>query len=469
MGVLTRFLSGPIVCTAHLPLTIMANYNRWAPHTIKSRLPPTPPDYQTSYLTPMSAASEEPQAYYRSHQSRSSYSSRDYNDRYQQMPTYSSHQPHSRSKQLQTMPDYTMNYPQPLAVQYQYAPATAPVLPPIQVPDEMNYVPHYPHGLAEVKSKEEKPTGGVAQHLDYEMDLMANFVAEMCQQMVTRISASPTPQFRKYVSQILSSTRLPSSTIMLGLFYLQERMKIEKIEHSSSATLMRMLTTCLLLGSKFLDDNTFQNRSWAEVSNIPVQELNATELEWLKDFNWEIHGLMYDPDQGFFMWIEHWHAYEEKAQIAQVKNAQKLAPINTKVARHSNVHQPLMSPDGPIPPQYQHGPQYDASWGRSQISEYSPPSTHHSGPTTPEYYGNNWSYAPMTDAYSRASWCKPSTASFMSQRAQVSPFYAPQYGQGYQHITNWSPHGAHCGCTLCAKSSDYYVAHPGYHIQPVVG
>jgi len=335
------------------------------------------------------------------------------------------------------MPDYTMNYPQPLAVQYQYAPATAPIL--------------------------------VAQHLDYEMDLMANFVAEMCQQMVTRVSASPTPQFRKYVSQILSSTRLPSSTIMLGLFYLQERMKIEKIEHSSSATLMRMLTTCLLLGSKFLDDNTFQNRSWAEVSNIPVQELNATELEWLKDFNWEIHGLMYDPDQGFFMWIEHWHAYEEKAQIAQAKNAQKLAPINTKLARHSSVHQPLMSPDGPIPPQYQQGPQYDASWGRSQISEYSPPSTHHSGPTTPEYYSNNWSYAPMTDAYSRASWCKPSTASFMSQRAQVSPFYAPQYGQGYQHITNWSPHGAHCGCTLCAKSSDYYVAHPGYHIQPVVG
>lgn len=446
----------------------MSGYNRWAPHALKSRLPPTPPDYQTTYLTPTSVVSDEAHNYYRSHQSRSSYTSRDYNDRYHQS-SYPPHQSHSRSKQLQTMPDYTMNYPQPLPVQYQYAPAAPPILPPIQVPEEINYMPQYSHNVSEVKQKEEKPTGGVAQHLDYEMELMANFVAEMCQQMVTRVSASPTQQFRKYVLQILSSTRLPSSTIMLGLFYLQERMKLEKIDNTSSGTLMRMLTTCLLLGSKFLDDNTFQNRSWAEVSNIPVSELNTMELEWLKDFNWEIHGLMYDPDQGFFMWIEHWHAYEEKAQLQQVKNSQKLAPINTNIARHSTVHQQaLMSPDGPIPPQYQQGPQYD-SWARPQISEYSPPSTHHSGPTTPEYYGNNWSYATVADTYSRAAWSKPSTTTYMSQRAQVSPYYAPQYNQGYQHVSTWSPHGAHCGCTLCTKSLDYYVPHPGYHIQSVVG
>lgn len=33
------------------------------------------------------------------------------------------------------------------------------------------------------KQKEEKPTGGVAQHLDYDMDLMASFVAEMSQKL----------------------------------------------------------------------------------------------------------------------------------------------------------------------------------------------------------------------------------------------------------------------------------------------
>ncbi|KAK5951863.1 hypothetical protein OHC33_007156 [Knufia fluminis] len=450
----------------------MAAYNRWGSHAPNTRLPPTPPEYQTTYLNSMSSAAEDVQGYHssRSHQSRHSYSARDYNDHYQQMPAYSAHQAHNRSKQLPNMGDYAMNYPQPLPVQYHYAPAAPPILPPIQVPDDMNYLPHYSQSHMEAKQKEEKPTGGVAQHLDYEMDLMANFVAEMCQQMVSRISASPTPQFRKYVSQILSSTRLPSSTIMLGLFYLQERMKFEKADLSASSSLMKMLTTCLLLGSKFLDDNTFQNRSWAEVSNIPVQELNAMELAWLKDFNWEIHGLMYDPDQGFFMWIEHWHSYEEKAQVAQAKSTHKLAPINTNLSRHSHMHQPMMSPEGPIPPQYQHGSQYDAAWPRQHVPEYSPPSTHHSGPTTPDYYNNNWQYATIADTYSRASWNATGKPAYSSQRAHPSPYYASQYGHGYQHVNNWSPHGAHCGCSLCSKhSQDYYMSHQGYHVQPVVG
>lgn len=36
---------------------------------------------------------------------------------------------------------------------------------------------------AEQQKQEEKPTGGVAQHLDYDMDLMASFVAEMSQKL----------------------------------------------------------------------------------------------------------------------------------------------------------------------------------------------------------------------------------------------------------------------------------------------
>ena len=449
----------------------MAAYNRWGPQAPSARLPPTPPEYQSSYLNSMSSSIDDGSNYYpsRSHQSRHSYHARDYKDHYQQMPAYSVHQAHSRAKQLSNAGDYAMNYPQPLPVQYQYASSTAPVLPPIQVPDEMNYVPNFHHSHMDAKPKEEKPTGGVAQHLDYEMEMMSNFVAEMCQQMVSRISASPTSHFRKYVSQILSSTRLPSSTIMLGLFYLQERMKFEKGDLSSSSSLMKMLTTCLLLGSKFLDDNTFQNRSWAEVSNISVQELNAMELAWLKDFNWEIHSLMYDPDQGFFMWIEHWHSYEEKAQYDQAKSTHKLAPINTNLSRHPHMHQPLMSPEGPIPPQYQHGSHYDSAWSHPHVSEYSPPSTHHSGPATPDYYSNNWHYASIAGSYSRASWNAPNKPAYSSHRAQVSPYYAQQYGQGYQHV-NWSPHGAHCGCGVCSKpSSDYYMSHPGYHVPSVVG
>lgn len=470
----------------------MPAYNRWgAP--IQSRLPLTPPDYSSSYMNPMSAVTDEmhnfyPPAYYASRQSQSA---REYNDQYHHTAPYSTQsslppQMHSRSKQFHGSRDYNAGYSH-RALPQQFGAVPYVMLPPMNVNDEMTKFPaHYPHAHPEPQPKEEKPTGGVAQHLDYEMELMSSFVAEMSQRMYAMLksglhltdvnmmrsvthSSSPSPQFRKYVSQILSSTRLPSSTIMLGLFYLQERMKIVSRrgqDTSSSGTVYRMLTTCLLLGSKFLDDNTFQNRSWAEVSSIPVTELNTMELEWLKDFNWEIHGLMYDKDEGFFMWIDHWHAYKEKVQLAKVKESQKLAPIETSFVRNHPTPRPLMSPEGPIPAQYQHGPQYDTQWVRPYMSEYSPPSAPDSGPATPEYYANNWAYPQAPQSYARASWNLHS-AGYNGQRASVHGFYAPFQHQAYGHHA-WAGHGVNCGCTLCAENSDYYFNH-GYGLQTVAG
>lgn len=418
----------------------MPHYSAWgaqAQHL--SRLPPTPPEYQNAYMTPMSSTSD--QSYYpvRGYHGRHS-SSREHSERYLQNPAYtvSSHA-HPRMKH---MPYDNYNY--------QYAGAAAPILPPIHAPGAIDPF-HYRQ-----EKKEEKPTGGVAQHLDYEMDMMASFVAEMAQKLIIP-GSEPPKEFRKYVSQILSSTRLPSSTIMLGLFYLASRMKIVKaqgLDVSQSGLVYRMLTTCLLLGSKFLDDNTFQNKSWAEVSSIPVVELNIMELDWLQGFNWEIHQLMYEGDEDFFQWIAYWHSYEKKAMAVKAKEMHKLAPIETKFAPRFNNQQPLvMSPDNPIPPQYQQGPQYDTQWARQYISEYSPPSAPHSGPATPEYYANQWSYAP-TPSYSRQGY----------NYSGYQPTSSYQYG----YAQHWA-HGSNCGCGSCGKHNDYYFNQGGYSLQTVVG
>jgi hypothetical protein len=265
--------------------------------------------------------------------------------------------------------------------------------------------------------------------------------------------SEPPREFRKYVSQILSSTRLPSSTIMLGLFYLATRMKIVKeLGHdvSGSGIVYRMLTTCLLLGSKFLDDNTFQNKSWAEVSSIPVMDLNLMELDWLQGFNWEIHSLMYNEQENFFDWIHHWKDYEKRAKNIKVKEMHKLAPIETKFApRYAHQQSIMMSPEGPIPSQYQQSPQYDTQWARHYMQEYSPPSAPHSGPATPEYYpqSQQWSY--------------PSANNF-----RFNPYGNTYPGYGYQQ-NQWA-HATNCGCGSCAKGSDFYF-HGSYPVQTVVG
>lgn len=119
---------------------------------------------------------------------RRSLSSRDYGDRYQAPPAYTAQQPLAshvaRLGHGQGSQEYP--YPQPYpqtAAQYGYAPVGAPILPPIRVGDSMDFSGHFTQQSTESNLKEEKPTGGVAQHLDYDMDLMSNFVAEMSQKL----------------------------------------------------------------------------------------------------------------------------------------------------------------------------------------------------------------------------------------------------------------------------------------------
>ena len=307
----------------------MPAFSTWGPSTQYSRLPLTPP-YHATYQSPADMTNDQ---YYNHHgfNNRHSQAGRDFIHRYAQAPAYQTQQALSADMEnrMMALPLFMMlpnfqpthrrsqhvflcsNRPSAYAASHSCAGKFIRVV--------------LCSSSCRAKAKEDKPNGGVAAHLDYEMDVMANFVAEMAQRLYVHqtamsssfipnhdhrvsVNASPTSQFRKYVSQILASTRLPSSTIMLGLFYLSRRMKMVAVngdDTSSSGAVYRMLTTCLLLGSKFLDDNTFQNRSWAEVSSIPVQELNMMELQWLKGFNWELHEPMWQESEGFFTWYKH--------------------------------------------------------------------------------------------------------------------------------------------------------------------
>lgn len=381
--------------------------------------------------------------------------------------------------------------PQPLFGPVSSANVLPPIRAPVQLPPMENAFPQ-PYRRQEPvvrpdQRKEEKTTGGVAAYLDYEMEQMSDFVAEMAQGMYalyrTRIhladidlarsvhpGTSVSSHFRKYVFQILSSTRLPSSTILLGLYYLAERMQLlssARVYTSGRGQVSRLLTVALVLGSKFLDDNTFQNKSWAEVSSIPVGELNSLELDWLFAFEWRIHDRIYEGD-GFASWIGHWEKWRAKATArAHESSRQALAPINTNSARSNVVSKPLMSPEGPIPPQYQRTSRFENSWLNPAASEYSPPSAPHSGPTTPDYYAvAPWAYPPPP--YSRTwipppSYMQPSAPSSQPPSYHQTPYALP-FAQSV-----WTGHGSSCGCMYCAKHLENYMCANAFgSVQPIV-
>jgi hypothetical protein len=326
--------------------------------------------------------------------------------------------------------------------------------------------------------------GGVCAHLDYEVDQMADYVSEMAQRIV--IPGSPvSPAFRKFCSGLLSSTRLPSTTILLGMNYLARRMNMLNANGPYKATegqVWRMLTISLLLGSKFLDDNTFQNRSWSEVSGIAVSELNTLEHEWLESIQWSLY-VNLDESKDFQAWLQSWNDWRQTKNLQRASTLERLAPlapIDTNVQRAR-----------PYPQQYsgypktasrdrpQSGfnvPYEQSAWMHSYPTPHlTPPSAPDSGVNTPEYLSatggaprwNDWA---LFNQYSRGY--QPAThATYVPTRvaAYHTPFsnhYAHQYGAANM----WDPSVSDCACNNCnPHAKQTYFMGNGYGQQIVAG
>ena len=384
--------------------------------------------------------------------------------------------------------------------------ASAPLLPPIRIPDRSlgDYQQQVRRKRAPTvtQPKEEKAIGGVAAHLDYEMEDMVDFVSQTAQGMydiyasricladidmtrsVVKSKASVNPDFRKYVSQVLTSTRLPSSTILLGLYYLAQRMTLLSANATfnyGTGQVYRMLTIALLLGSKFLDDNTFQNRSWSEVSNIPVKEINALEVEWLVAINWNMHIDLKDPE-GFQRWQRQWNASQASMRdqsLVQSLMQTHLTGDKINVQRQRSVRQ-RSSPIGHQMPLYTgtpiesglkshphsqwNTPRYDPWQGSRAHTEYSPPSAPETGPTTPEWYGTHGGFGFGQGLQQGCPTLKmPPPLQVLPSNAPPSGFHTP-YSQQYPSYG----HGNTCGCAYCMPYHDRYLM-TGYGAQSVVG
>jgi hypothetical protein len=340
--------------------------------------------------------------------------------------------------------------------------------------------------------------GGVCAVLDYEVDLMAEYVAEMATRVVTPES-QVTAAFRKFVSQILTSTRLPSTTILLGMNYLAKRINIMKQAGPYKATegqVWRYLTVGLLLGSKFLDDNTFQNRSWSEVSGIAVSELNTLEYEWLTAIGWRLY-VNLEESGDFTAWLDSWRDWQQMKKRDQARaNRERLASlvpaIDTDLARYGGRnalptfiqqqaaeferYSSLRKNEVAQQPSYR---SRDLAWSHTpwQAAPLTPPD---SGYGTPEYVNS------ATSVSSRYNdWFSQQAATHMPynqnanryQQAPAQTSYYPRHNNypGHYPYTGqgmWEHGIAECSCSNCLattanKQPPYFMAH-GFG-QPVMG
>ena len=337
--------------------------------------------------------------------------------------------------------------------------------------------------------------------------MMADYVSEMATRVVMPRSPVNTA-FRKFVSQILTSTRLPTTTILLGLNYLAKRINMMHAAGQNNHTegeIWRMLTVSLLLGSKFLDDNTFQNKSWAEVSGIPVRELNTMEYEWLSAISWVLY-VNLDESQDYKAWLANWKEWldtkkRQQAQPSRERLAGLVTPIETDLARTRNPylqtwHQQQVAEferyerlsstktnQGPQPPSYRREQPaawvYPTAWPNS--APLTPPD---SGYGTPEYNSATSANNHYSEWFDRAidsngnapRHYQPAipaayNAFHGAHATRNHSNYPAYYSNNYGHKV-WNDQSlADCNCANCTGAPNthqpYFAGHA--YGQPVVG
>lgn len=374
-------------------------------------------------------------------------------------------------------------------IQSYYEPVGAPILPPLRIQDRAQYADDYQRRLQEQQSaiareqqrqasKEEKATGGVSAKLDYDMERMTGFVTEATQSMYAFLCSpicladidmtrsfkhnmQSQPSFRKWVHQVLSATRLPSATILLSLHYLNDRVtRFADSITPGENQIYRLLAVSLILGSKFLDDNTFINRSWSDVTAIKVAELNLLEMKWLHLINYELH---IDPTQtnGLKSWLDAWKDYDAKYTAKQLAAA-RLSPLDTNVHRHT----PARDRYSPYPMPYtaSSGRAYDTPVSsRSQrYGNYSAVDPWASTDRQPfdDFYKRQNRYPSLTeidDVNRRASEERARQAAYAYPQSSHDSYYSSAaYGTAWDQSTSWG--GAHrydCNCSQCAYQQHY--------------
>lgn len=462
--------------TLYRPCAIMAYH----PRDSSNHLPLTPPDSGPGYAY---SSMHFPEQYSQQRQ--------DIGYDYQYMPP----------QLAPVAPPYTSAYQQGMyqsapttlpSISSYYEPVGAPILPPIRVQDNLSYddyrMPQYDYARDARPAKEEKATGGVSAKLDYDMDRMTDFVVSTTQHMydlhlspicladidITRSfqqNVTSAPAFRKWVHQVLSATRLPSATILLSLHYLSDRLKIfPDSVPTGENQIYRLLSVALILGSKFLDDNTFINRSWSDVTAIKVAELNTLELKWLRLIEYNLH-----VDAACVKtWSELWNKFD----LEHRDHGVRLTPLDTSVNRR---HDTARARYSPYPTPYSSSTMASRTFDSSARSHYT--TTPYSAvdpwapterPSYEDYYkrsGSTGRYPTLTDiddANRRASQEQFQSRYPVSystyQSLANAPYSAPAYVP-WEHY-GWNMHRPDCSCTNCS----YRAWRPyGYNIGTVMG
>ncbi|KAI0662354.1 cyclin-domain-containing protein [Cubamyces menziesii] len=92
---------------------------------------------------------------------------------------------------------------------------------------------------------------------------------------------SVSPAFVRFMQKVLETTQVSQSVIVLSLRYIYRLKARNPFTTGQAGSEYRVAIAALMLANKFVDDNTYTNKTWSEVSGIELSEVNRMEREFL--------------------------------------------------------------------------------------------------------------------------------------------------------------------------------------------
>ncbi|KAA1468359.1 hypothetical protein DENSPDRAFT_833625 [Dentipellis sp. KUC8613] len=192
--------------------------------------------------------------------------------------------------------------------------------PPVQQSQEPEYAPD-PHGpLTPLPTPPPPP---VMDWFSDSRHWSAHFLAEKTCEMIcylwfSRSSSTPSPTTRlnhsppltyfphrnpktawlqfsvssvfvQFMQKLLETTQVSQSVIVLSLHYIYRLKTHNAVTIPCPGSEFRVAVAGLMLANKFVDDNTYTNKTWSEVSGIELAEVNKMEREFLSGLSWDLY------------------------------------------------------------------------------------------------------------------------------------------------------------------------------------
>ncbi|KAI8645867.1 cyclin-domain-containing protein [Parasitella parasitica] len=150
---------------------------------------------------------------------------------------------------------------------------------------------------------------------------LAEFVAHMVPKIwagssfttTTTTGTARSNSFRLFCQNMIKSTQVSSPCVLVALLYIYKLRTAYPSIRASMGSEVRLFTTALILANKFLDDNTFTNKSWSEVSSVPLVELNIMEMEFLSALNYKT----FVRQSQFFSWAAQCQQWMSELKLAK--------------------------------------------------------------------------------------------------------------------------------------------------------